>query len=141
LSPLVDTLRPPEPPWTEVGRICRRICILRWEGRDGEARLVEDTVLAGAAARARGPSESAQEADARLKELLAQETERVAAAAAFAEVVAPMLSVRLGAPVPARAPAGASRSSGRPEARPLGEERGIADFIDEMLEQERVGAR
>lgn len=98
-------------------------------------------MLAAAAARARDASESVPEADARLKALLAQEAERVAAAITFAEVLAPMLSERLSALAPARAAAGANPAPERPARRPTGEALGIADFIDEMLAQDRAGSR
>ena len=94
-------------------------------------------MLAAAAARARDASESVPEADARLKALLAQEAERVAAAITFAEVLAPMLSERLCALAPARA----NPAPERPVRRPPGEALGIADFIDEMLAQDRAGSR
>ncbi len=101
---------------------------------------MEDNELAAAAAQARGASGSGPEADVRLKALMAWESERVAAAIAFAEVLAPMLSDRLRELAPARAPAGDSHP-GRREARASGEARGIADYIDEMLAQDRAASR
>jgi len=121
-----------------VRRICRRVWLLRSEGRGGEAQRVEETELAAAAAQVREISESGPEADARLKALWAEEGERVAAAMALAEILAPMLSDRLGAMAPVRVPAPVPE---RPEAATPGEARGIADFIDEMLAQDRAGSR
>jgi hypothetical protein len=137
LSPLADTLRPLETPWTEVRRIFRRICLLRSRGRGGEAQRLEDTELAVAATQARGASASEPEADARMKALWAEEKERVAEAVAFAEILAPMLSERLSAVAPVRRPARAPAPE-RLEAGAPGEAHGIADYIDQMLAQDRA---
>ena len=118
----------------------RRVCLLRSEGRSGEAQRMEETELAAAAMQAREASESGPEADARLEALVAGESERVAAAFAFAEVLAPMLSDRLRALSPARAVAGNSGPS-RPDIRPARDARGIADYIEEMLAQDRAASR
>ena len=120
-------------------RIFRRICLLRSEGRSGEAQRVEDTELAAAAAQLRDASGSEPEADARMKALWAEEGERVAAAMAFAEILAPMLSERLCAVAPAQLAARAQVPA-RPDARTAGEAHGIADYIDQMLAQERAGS-
>lgn len=61
-------------------------------------------------------------------------------AIAFAEVLAPMLSERLGAAAPARAASG-SRAGFSPVPKLPGGERGIADYIDEMLAQDRAASR
>jgi hypothetical protein len=121
--------------------VYRRICFLRLEGLAGEAQLVQDAEFAEAAARARDLFSSESEADALLKELMGEEEERVSQAVAMAEVLVPMLARRLSiqatAPAP-RPPAPAPRTHA-PE-RTAGT-RGVADFIDEMLEQERLAAR
>jgi hypothetical protein len=72
--------------------------------------------------------------------LFAEERERVAAAVAFAEILAPMLSERLRSPGPAHPPAADSPVRPGP-ARGLGEARAVADFIEEMLAQDRAGPR
>jgi len=141
LNALVESLRPLEPPWSEVGRTCRRICLLRAAGRYAEAQRIEDTELAAAAAKAsREGSGPGPEADARLATMLAGEAERVAAAVAFAEILAPMLSERLGdrAAIHAQAPKHPHRGPGTGAP---GGVRGIADFIEEMLAQDRAGTR
>ena len=118
----------------------RRICFLRSEGLSDEAQLIEMTEFAEAAARARESSGSAEEADTMLKALLSEEQERVASAIAFAEVLEPMLAKRhaeSNPPIPrpaAASPARKQRIPGRDESR------GIADFIDDMLAQERTGS-
>jgi hypothetical protein len=101
-----------------------------------EAQVIEQTEFAEAASKARGTYASESEADSLMKTLLAEEEARVAEAVAFAEVLVPMLAKRLSALLPA------PRSSPTPypvrERKPGHEEnRGIADFIDDMLAQER----
>jgi hypothetical protein len=137
---LVDTLRTLEPPWTEVRAICRRICLLRSQGRQTEAQRVEEAELAAAAAQAED-SDAGPLAEARVKALMAEEAERVAAAIAFADLLAPMLAERLGALAPLRERAAANPRPDVPRPGPAGESRGIADFIDEMLAQDRAGSR
>jgi|HubBroStandDraft_1064217.scaffolds.fasta_scaffold57198_4 hypothetical protein len=114
------------------------MCFLRFEGMESEAQVVEETEFAEAAARARRSAASDFEADSLLSALLADERERVAGAVAFAEVLVPLLSRGLpGLSPPAAAPAATRRA--RMPARD--ESRGIADFIDDMLAQERAGPR
>jgi hypothetical protein len=115
------------------------MCFLRFEGMGREAQAIEDTEFADAAARARKSSGSEFEADSLMSALLAEERERVAGAVAFAEVLVPMLSRSLAGLSP---PAGAAPAATRvPRAPAHGESRGIADFIDDMLAQERAGPR
>jgi hypothetical protein len=138
LSALAESLRRFEPSWLKVGRIHRHICFLRLEGRQAEAREIEHTELAPAVADARKTSESEAEADAVLHDLTHEDEARVADAVAFAEVLVPMLSDRLKLQSPSLgAPARGPRQK-RPEAGNADESHGIADFIDEMLAQERA---
>jgi hypothetical protein len=125
------------PPWIEVGRIYRRMCFLRFEGMAREAQVIEDTEFAEASARARCSSGSDLEADSVMESLLADERERVAEAVAFAEVLVPLLSRNL--PGLARPAAAAPTAAPRKARMPAPDEsRGIADFIDDMLAQERA---
>lgn len=117
------------------------MCFLRSEGRQDEAREVEGHELAAAVAEARRASESDGEADSLLKALFAEGEERVADAVAFAEVLMPMLAREL-RPLSAAT----SRAAERPPQRKARSESSgspleIADFIDEMLAQDRAGAR
>jgi hypothetical protein len=100
--------------------------------------VIEETEFAEAAAKARGASGDELEADSILRGIRAEEEERVAGAIAFAEVLVPMLERRVPALAPAPAPAPAPRRAPLPAT---GEPRGIADFIDDMLAQERAGPR
>src|SRR5208283_2265353 len=92
--------------WIKVGRVHRRMCFLRSEGREEEARFVEDRELAAAVVEARRVSGSDDEADALLKALFAEGEERVADAVALAEVLLPMLAQEMQSPTQAvvRAP-------------------------------------
>jgi len=139
LSALAEALHRFDPPWIEVGRIYRRICFLRSEGLRDEAQRIEDGEFAEAAARARDASASGEEAELLLRTLQTEEKERVASAVAFAEVLAPMLATRL--PHAAAAHSHPSAPERRKPRAPAGKERGIADFIDDMLEQDRSAQR
>jgi hypothetical protein len=140
LSALAESLRRFEPTWLKVGRVHRHICFLRLEGREAEAREVESNELAPAVVEARKASESEAEADAVLDHLTHEDEERVADAVAFAEVLVPMLSERLKLQTqPQGTPARSVRQK-RPDAGNPDEAHGIADFIDEMLAQQRAGS-
>jgi hypothetical protein len=116
-----------------MGRIYRRVCFLRSEGRAVDARHLAETELAQAKEEILGSGDP--QARARLDAFFCEEEERVAGAIACVELLMPELSDRIAAlkPDPVAAPA-----ARRPavSANP-GSERGIADFIDEMLAQDR----
>jgi len=132
LSALAEALHRFERPWIKVGRIYRRICFLRVEGRGEEAERMELTEFAEAAEEARQSSPS--EADSLMRTLLAEESERVAEAVAFAEVLVPILAERI-----SLAQSDIAHPAAGPRARASvpRETPGIADFIDEMLAQDR----
>jgi hypothetical protein len=139
LSALAEALHRFDPPWIEVGRVYRRICLLRSEGLAREAKLAEDTEFAEAASRVRGDSATEAVSLAQLRALMTEEEERVCEAIAFAEVLAPMLARRLSDAQPPRFPPASAPRAGRAGAP--GETRGIADFIDDMLAQDRTNPR
>ncbi len=122
-----------------MGQVHRRVCFLRLEGRETEAREIEGRELGPAVIEARKTSESESEADAVLRALTSEDEERVADAIAFAEVLVPMLSERLSLQSPPSGPPTKGPRQNRPIAGDLGGSRGIADFIDEMLAQQRTG--
>jgi hypothetical protein len=140
LSALAESLRRFEPSWIKVGRVHRRICFLRLEGREAEAREIEGTELGPAVIEARKTSESDMEADAVLRALTSEDEERVAEAIAFAEVLVPMLSERLSLHSPSTGVATRSAREKRPPTGDPDKARGIADFIDEMLAQEHAAS-
>lgn len=116
-----------------MGEVFRRICVLRSQGRAGEAQQLEDTEFAAAAALA--AAGTPLEAEATLQRVIAEEAAGVAQALAVAEILIPRLLEGLGAVPRLRL----SPAPGAPRARAAApaEARGIADFIDEMLSQER----
>jgi hypothetical protein len=119
-----------------MGQIYRRVCFLRSEGRAVEARRLQETELAAAEAeaiKAGGP-----EADSRMKVFFAEEEERVADAIAFTELLLPELAERIAALKPEMVAAPSRPRASGPRAADA--DHGIADFIDEMLEQERAGS-
>jgi hypothetical protein len=101
---------------------------------------MEGTELAAAAAEARVACEADADGDTRLRALYAEEGERVAEAIALAEVLIPALSERLTSLGAVQAPAAVAprRTDIRGTAA---DEPGIADFIDEMLAQDRAHSR
>jgi hypothetical protein len=119
-----------------MGQIYRRVCFLRSEGRAVEAKRLQDTELAEAEAEAikvGGP-----EADSRMKVFFAEEEERVADAIAFTELLLPELAERIAALKPEFVAAPSRPRAAGPRIAEA--DHGIADFIDEMLEQERAGS-
>jgi hypothetical protein len=141
LSALAASLRRFEPSWVRVGRVHRRLCFLRSEGREAEAREVEGSELAAAVAEARRVSGSDAEADALLSELFTEGEERVADAVAFAEVLLPMLAQEMRPAAPALAHPAQGHRQRKPSALRPGGDLEIADFIDEMLAQDKTGNR
>jgi hypothetical protein len=119
----------------EVGRVFRRICFLRAEGLSAEASRVEETEFTEAAARARQGSESEFEAESILQAILTDEKERVCDAIAFAEILVPILAERLASTLgPVRAAAHVVKKA---QVRAPAAARDIADFIDDMLRQDK----
>jgi hypothetical protein len=108
--------------------VWRRACLLRAEGHAIEARRVEETEVAPARA-ALAPGLGA-DADRVIGEFLREEEDRVAGAVAFMEALRPELTA-LAETRPAPNPVIAKAA-----LRPRAAERGIADFIDEMLAQQ-----
>jgi len=137
LSALAEALYRFDPPWIKMGRIYRRVCFLRSEGRAVDARQLAETELAQAKEEILASGDP--QARSRLDAFFSEEEERVAGAIACVELLMPELSDRIAAlkPDPAAAPP-ARRPA--PPANP-GAERGIADFIDEMLAQDRARPR
>lgn len=134
---MAESLRRFEPSWIKVGRVHRRICFLRLEGREAEAREIEGRELEPAVAEARKDSESEAEAEAVLRAVTSDDEERVAEAIAFAEVLVPMLSERLSLQAPAPGIPKRGPRQGRAAPGDQDQAHGIADFIDEMLAQQR----
>lgn len=143
--------------------LCRRICHLRFFAHLAEA----DSLQMNELPRLLALLPTAPDVDARLHDVFASEEKRMADARALAELLAPLLAEQLrsvfvslpasslqapaSAPqpssspfaTPALSPAAASATSApKPAARPVRTTvPGIADFIDDMLAQERPARR
>jgi hypothetical protein len=118
--------------WTEAAHIYRRICIARAKGRQKEADELEATLFAAALDPLRASGGDPLDCESRIRQLRDVEDARVAQAAALAELVAPLLAKCLR--LPAEAVPKTRETS--PRALPArSANRGIADFIDEMIAQ------
>lgn len=136
----------PENPWSEVARLCRRVCVLRAQGRDDEAKLLRTQAIDPFVAALQSGSEPAMSNADRLAATMAAEANRVADATLLAELLAPMLGARAG--ITALASPGSRTVTAPPDvqvfAQPIAPVRtaaSIADFLDEMLAQETPPAR
>jgi hypothetical protein len=138
LSALAEAFYRFDPPWIRLGEVYRRICFLRIEGRDADARRIMDSEFADAETAARASCGDDPDAETSLKAYLVGEGERVAQAVAFAEVLVPELSRRLSARSGALPAAAAKAPSPRAPSR--GEAPQVADFIEDMLAQERAAS-
>jgi hypothetical protein len=97
LSAQAEALHRFDPPWIKTGRVYRRICLLRLEGRKDDAKRVLDGEFPGAEAEALAACRGEPDAGPALRSFLAGEAERMAMAVALAEVLVPELSQRLAA--------------------------------------------
>ena len=142
---------PPQPiSWSDVARLCRRICLLRECGQNDAAEILRRTSLEDALNSLRTSEDPATIAQ-RLESTFAAEAERVANAAVLAEMLAPLLNKQrhsldpfgaaaaeappMATSTPADSPALATAVAPRSSA-PRGAPADIAHFIDEMIAQE-----
>jgi hypothetical protein len=121
--------------------VCRRVCILRERGQNEEAERLRAGELMTMLAAIRAPDDSDATITDRLNALFATEAERVANAAVLAEILVPMIAEQL-RPLTASsaaaneipAPSVVAPAPSKPvQPRPAS----IADFIDDMIAQER----
>jgi hypothetical protein len=140
-----------QPPWSDVRRIYRRICLLRATGMSDEASALEQNEFAEVLTAARKAPQATQEET----RILAEESERVASASLLADLLAPLLANKLQSAVTAAAETAAPISTRKSDAVLTSPPRrarvaspeapdsaaagvpGIADMIDGMLSQER----
>lgn len=132
-----------------MARVCRRICLLRERGQKKEADQLEKTELSSALEAVRVVETDAAVVE-KLAALYASETERVANAVVLAELLAPLVASQLQATEMAGraiattdAVAPASRAEAPVAAAPAraANPADIAQFIDEMIAQERPPPR
>lgn len=136
--------------WREVQSVYRRVCVLRSAGKNEEAERLEATTLPQAIGTLR---DSSTVTPAQLEGLFAAEEQRVSDARALAEILLPMLLessfvLPVAASRPATTAIAASPASRATVAPASSDEKtlpdnsgtlpGIADFIDEMLSQDRA---
>lgn len=125
--------------------VCRRICALRSVGRDVEAAELHAHELAALLSML----PTTADAEARVQAIFAAEEKRVADAHALAEVLAPLIADLLratpratasaaSAPEPPVVPDAPAPNDPRP---PRATAPSIADFIDDMIAQERPPSR
>ncbi|MEO5957920.1 MAG: hypothetical protein ABIZ49_12400 [Opitutaceae bacterium] len=139
--------------WSDVARLCRRICTLRERGQMEEAESLRVGPLAEMLAPYRIETKSDAETTRRLELIYAAEAERIANAAVLASLLAPLLNDHLQALVTALSHAApvSSLASHPASVAPRAEKKSpparrpavgsIADFIDEMIAQERPPTR
>lgn len=142
-------------PWREVQVLYRRICVLDATGKTAEADTLRIQKLEPAVKALRETSAGPE--DPQLEAMFAAEEERVASAQVLAEILLPLLTtVAPGAttqprffsappsPTPAYGLVENFTSEPSPRPNPGGTPSpllpGIADFIDEMLTQDRTPA-
>jgi hypothetical protein len=128
--------------WNEVRVLYRRICLLRVCGHGADAAPIESEVSKTVAAIRELP-EGKGNYDEKLRALFAVEEDRVASASVLAEILLPMLRELADAETRRFAHASLAhpaRASDTRQQRGSVVAPGIADFIDEMLQQERVSS-
>jgi hypothetical protein len=131
--------------WREATRICRRICILREQGRQAEAEAMMANELAEVRAMLSSGGVSS-EIETKMAAIFTREEDRVADAAVLAELLVPALCAATNTAAVNSLSARDTRATSPLTAPKTIVARGgtgdIADFIDEMLAQERApGAR
>lgn len=136
---------PPQPvAWSEVARLCRRICLLRECGQAHEAEDVRQGALHDALIAITAAGATEEFVAKQLDNIFAAEAERVANAAVLAELLRPLLGAvtPVAAPV-APKPAPPEAEVAAPESAPAirsvrAAPADISSFIDDMLAQERT---
>ena len=126
--------------WSDIALVCRRVCVLRERGQNEVAERLRAGELMTMLAAVRTPGDSDAATTERLNAIFATEAERVANAAVVAEILVPMITEQLrplmgstvassAIPTPVVVPPVPKPSQPRPAS--------IADFIDDMIAQER----
>lgn len=114
---------------------------MRARGQSVEAARLQSTELSQAVGSLRETMVNASDGETRLRALFALEAERVANASVLAELLLPLLREQLTVD---RASVEPRRGPQAPQAagfrRPPASAPGIADFIDEMIQQESAAS-
>jgi hypothetical protein len=126
------------------------VCVLRERGQPEEAERLRAGELMTMLASVRTPTESDAAISERLNAIFAAESERVANAAVLCELLLPLLSEKASLPAKTSAPPvavaiepalAAAPSEPIPEKPAAPRAASIADFIDEMIAQEKPPPR
>lgn len=137
-NPSVSNFPAQAPSWSDLARVCRRVCVLRERGLAADAERVRAGELAEILAALRTPDDTEEAIAQRLAATFAVEAERVANAAVLAELLAPLIAEHAR---PAAEPLGQRTDSASPLPGPKPVARtgplDLADFIDDMIAQER----
>lgn len=130
--------------WSDVARLCRRICLLRERSQLDDAEKLRLGTLKETIAAVRTKNQSDEWIEQKLEVIFAAETERVANAVVLADLIAPLLAgpAQSAQTVATQAEPAADAPVSVPESipatpRPLADPGDIASFIDEMIAQER----
>ena len=136
---------PPSATWNDVARLVRRVCVLRERGETDEAENLHNGALASLLASLRQTSDDPASVEQRIEAIYVIEQERVANASALAELLLPLLTDSaplfgaLSEPpmtaMPSPPPTAAYEAEPAKPARRPGD---IADFLDDMIAQERA---
>jgi hypothetical protein len=124
--------------WSDVARVCRRVCVLRERGQNAEAEQLRSGSLPELLSAVRTPTDTDATIAERLESVFTHEAERVADAAALAELLVPLLSEQLRSSPALQGviPATIVPPTPPPKKPPARRAASIADFIDEMIAQE-----
>ena len=147
LNESVSNFPAPAIAWSDIARVCRRVCMLRERGQSVDAEQLRAGELMAMVSAVRTPTDTDATVTERLNAIFAVESERVANAAVLAELLVPTLLDKLpvqsrhasaidAAPSPTTAPLPTT-----PEKTAAPRAGSIADFIDEMIAQEKPPAR
>jgi hypothetical protein len=137
-NPSVSNFPAQAPSWSDLARLCRRVCVLRERGLAADAERVRAGELTEMLAALRTPDDTEETIAQRLAATFAVEAERVANAAVLAELLAPLIAEHTR---PATGPVAMRSDSTSPLPVPKPAPRAgpldLADFIDDMIAQER----
>lgn len=137
---------PPSATWNDVARLVRRVCVLRERGETDAAETLRIGALASLTTSLKQAADDPASVDQRLEATYVTEQERVANASALAELLLPLLTDSaplFGTFAEAKPRVAAMHSPPAaiptpPPAKPMRRPGDIADFLDDMIAQERA---
>jgi hypothetical protein len=137
---------PPSATWNDVARLVRRVCVLRERGETDAAENLRLGALASLITSVQNAADDPAGVAQRIEAIYATEQERVANASALAELLLPLLTDS--APVFGAHPESELQVTAMhspspavptpPTSKPVRRPGDIADFLDDMIAQERA---